>query len=114
MYRKVFTNIGCSNFKTINNTEEFLETCGDLINKSDVYTIVNGMWAETIIKILLNQIKYNKKMNKKKKLQFNTKVIIFTRSYDMNKKWLKKEPKLVHSVTSNFIDLTLEFSKLFD
>ena len=71
------------------------------------------MWAETIIKILSNQIKYNKKMNKKKK-RFQSKIIIFTRSYDINKKWLKKEPKLVHSVTSNFIDLTKEFTKLFE
>lgn len=54
-----------------------------------------------------------KKMNKIKKRKFNAKTIIFTRSYDLNKKWLKKEPKIVHSVTPTFLELTKEFAKLF-
>jgi tRNA A37 threonylcarbamoyladenosine synthetase subunit TsaC/SUA5/YrdC len=71
------------------------------------------MWAETIIKILANQIKYIKKINKIKKRKLNAKIIIFTRCYDLNKKWLKKEPKIVNSVTPTFIELTEEFKKLF-
>lgn len=54
-----------------------------------------------------------KKINKIKKRKFNAKTIIFTRSYDLNKKWLKKEPKIVNSVTPTFIELTKEFTKLF-
>ena len=43
----------------------------ELLSTSDLYIIVNGMWAETVIKILANQIKYMKKINKIKKRKFN-------------------------------------------
>lgn len=43
----------------------------ELLNSGDVYIIVNGMWAETVIKILANQVKYMKKINKIKKRKFN-------------------------------------------
>ena len=71
VYKKIIVDLGYQNFKTINNTEEFQQNCMEYLSSSDVYIIVNGMWAETVIKILSNQIKYQKKINKIKKRKFN-------------------------------------------
>ena len=54
VYKKIIVDLGYQNFKTINNTEEFQQNCMEYLSSSDVYIIVNGMWAETVIKILSN------------------------------------------------------------
>lgn len=54
VYKKMIVDLGYLNFKTISSTEEFGQNCLELISASDLYIIVNGMWAETVIKILSN------------------------------------------------------------
>lgn len=50
----------------------------------------------------------------KKERTFKANIIIFTNSFDLNKKWLTKEPEMVICVTGQFNVLALEFNKAFE
>ena len=78
----------------------------------DIYIIVTGKWAETVINITKQRMKQMQKS--KKERTFKANIIIFTSAFDLNKKWLTKEPEMVVCVTGQFNVLALEFNKAFE